>query len=117
MTGTWMNARTAFPSDGVLVLCIKELKNGSRTMCFGTHWTGRQYDNGWVTGGGNNNVICWMKLPEIPEGEIPMRMYVQDAEGELRDCVNELCLKCGTYTREYLGACGDCRWLNVRKGR
>lgn len=116
MTGTWHKADVDFPIDGKQVLCIKELKNGSRTMCFGSHWQGRQYDNGWVTGGGNNNVIMWMTLPEIPEGVVPDRFTVQDAEAELKDCVNELCLGCGKYHEEHLGACNDCRWLRVRRG-
>lgn len=33
---------------------------------------------------------------------------------ELKDCVNELCLKCGDYKNEYLGACDGCRWKDVR---
>lgn len=35
-------------------------------------------------------------------------------ESELRDCVNELCLKCGQYRREHDGACNGCRWKEVR---
>jgi len=35
-------------------------------------------------------------------------------ESELRDCVNELCLKCGQYRREHEGACNGCRWKDVR---
>ena len=111
MTGTWKNAAMEVPMDGVQVLCIKELKNGSRTMCFGSHWKGRPYDDGWITSGGNNNVIAWMALPEIPE-----RLTVQDPEGELKDCVNELCLKCGSYHEEHNGACDGCRWLKPRRG-
>lgn len=116
MTGTWRKADVDFPRDGVNVLCIKELKDGSRTMCFGRHWMDRPYDNGWVTGGGNNNVIMWMTLPEIPEGEVRFRRTVQDAEGQLKDCVNELCHQCGQYKHEHEGACSDCRWLEIRKG-
>lgn len=33
---------------------------------------------------------------------------------ELKDCVNELCLKCGDYKEEHLGACDGCRWKEVR---
>ena len=29
---------------------------------------------------------------------------------ELEDCRNELCLKCGNYKEDYLGACDGCRW-------
>ena len=116
MIGTWRKADVDFPRDGQQVLCVKELKNGSRTMCFGTHWMDRQYDCGWVTGGGNNNVIAWMTLPEIPEGEIPKLFTVQDIESEFKDCVNELCLKCMKYQYEHEGACDGCRWLKPRRG-
>ena len=116
MTGTWRSAKNDFPPNGRQVLCIKELKNGRRTMCIGSHWRDRQYDNGWITGGGNNNVIMWMTLPEIPEGEIPKRYTVQDAEGELKDCVNELCLRCGSYHEAHEGACDGCRWKQVKEG-
>ena len=37
-------------------------------------------------------------------------------ESELRDCVNELCLKCGSYRDEHLGACDGCRWKEIRHG-
>lgn len=30
----------------------------------------------------------------------------------LRDCRNELCLKCGKYENSHLGACNGCRWEN-----
>ena len=33
--------------------------------------------------------------------------------GELRDCRNELCLKCGQYKEAHKGACDGCRY---RKG-
>lgn len=32
---------------------------------------------------------------------------------ELRQCRNELCLRCGNYREKHLGACDGCRWLNV----
>jgi hypothetical protein len=51
------------------VLCVKENKKGNRDYCFGSRWSTRQWDNGWVTGGGCNNVILWMPLPKIPEVE------------------------------------------------
>ena len=33
---------------------------------------------------------------------------------ELKDCVNELCLRCGDYKEEHLGRCDGCRWKEVR---
>lgn len=39
-----------------------------------------------------------------------------EAESNFRDCVNELCLKCGAYHREHEGACDGCRWLKPRRG-
>ena len=35
---------------------------------------------------------------------------------DLKDCVNELCLKCGAYHESYLGACDGCRWKTVKEG-
>ena len=32
---------------------------------------------------------------------------------ELRDCRNELCLRCGSYREKHLGACDGCRWEDV----
>ena len=32
---------------------------------------------------------------------------------ELRDCRNELCLKCGAYHKAHEGACDGCRWKDV----
>ena len=29
---------------------------------------------------------------------------------DLKDCRNELCLRCGDYKQAHLGACDDCRW-------
>ena len=29
---------------------------------------------------------------------------------ELRDCRNELCLRCGEYKTAHLGSCNGCRW-------
>lgn len=29
---------------------------------------------------------------------------------DLKDCRNELCLKCGDYKQRHLGACDGCRW-------
>ena len=39
---------------------------------------------------------------------------VAGVESDLRDCLNELCHKCGQYREEHLGACNGCRWKEVR---
>ena len=67
MTGTWHNAQIDLPKDGELVLCVKETKNGVRSLCFGSHWSDRKFDTGWVTSGSCNNILYWMPLPKFPE--------------------------------------------------
>ena len=111
----WKDAKNVFPEDGRQVLCIKELANGRRTMCFGSHWNDRTYDNGWITSGGNNNVILWSDLPAIPENDGNVALTKTDPNSDLRDCVNELCLHCGQYHHAHQGACDGCRWLQVKK--
>ena len=32
---------------------------------------------------------------------------------DLRDCRNELCLRCGEYKTKHLGSCDDCRWKDM----
>lgn len=66
---------------------------------------------GWPEGEKDGRAYCTSKA---------FRNLVIDASGvawmeiDLRDCVNELCLKCGQYLREYKGACDGCRWKQVR---
>lgn len=35
---------------------------------------------------------------------------IERLKRDLKDCRNELCLKCGEYKRSHLGACDGCRW-------
>ena len=35
---------------------------------------------------------------------------IERLERDLRDCRNELCLRCGEYKTKHLGSCKDCRW-------
>lgn len=35
---------------------------------------------------------------------------IKRLQRELRNCRNELCLKCGQYKQSHLGACDDCRY-------
>ena len=34
---------------------------------------------------------------------------------ELKNCICELCLHCGKYREEYLGACDGCRWKATKE--
>lgn len=37
-------------------------------------------------------------------------MNMKDLLNELKNCRNELCLRCGAYRESHLGACDDCRY-------
>lgn len=50
---------------------------------------------------------------EAYEEERDLRIALQ---GELKDCRNELCLKCGNYKQKHLGACDGCRWKERGNG-
>ena len=65
----WHDARLDPPPEGQRVLAVKQNKAGHRDYCFGSRWEShKQYGNdGWITGGGCNNVIYWMPLPDIPK--------------------------------------------------
>ena len=32
----------------------------------------------------------------------------------LKDCANELCIKCGKHRNSHLGSCDDCKWKSVK---
>lgn len=40
----------------------------------------------------------------------PNLMSLDDLKRNLRDCRNELCLRCGDYRMQHKGACDGCRW-------
>ena len=77
----WTSVEVGLPESNERVLAIKELKNGRREICIAyciRDYRYHDYVEGkdvtgpyWVTGGGNNNVIMWMQLPEIPKDEKP----------------------------------------------
>lgn len=56
------------------------------------------------------------KTSEIYKDLVHSGIEMENMESELRDCVNELCLKCGNYREEHLGACDGCRWKEVKHG-
>lgn len=63
----WRNAKIDKPESGDVVLAVKENKTGRRSICLATWYKDRDWADGWVTTGGNNNVIYWTPLPKIPE--------------------------------------------------
>lgn len=40
----------------------------------------------------------------------PESMSTSELIRNLKDCRNELCLKCGDYRMAHKGACDSCRW-------
>lgn len=60
-------------------------------------------------------------LEDIKQREVDMGIQIANLQAdrdniraELKDCVNELCLKCGNYHESYLGACDGCRWHEMK---
>lgn len=42
-----------------------------------------------------------------------LKTRVETLKGDLKDCRNELCLRCGQYKTAHLGSCEGCRWEKV----
>ena len=42
-----------------------------------------------------------------------LRDKIMKLQRDLKDCRNELCLKCGNYKQKHLGACDGCRWRDA----
>lgn len=42
--------------------------------------------------------------------EQELKDKIRRLQSELKNCRNELCLKCGNYHESYAGACDDCRY-------
>ena len=57
-----------------------------------------------------------LDLPQTSADLTEVICLISESENDLHDCVNELCLKCGDYRREHLGACNGCRWKAVKEG-
>lgn len=57
-----------------------------------------------------------MKNGELAVKVVEQADRIRLLERELKTCANELCLRCGEYKQEHLGACNGCRWLSARHG-
>ena len=53
---------------------------------------------------------------EIEKLEDNQKNAIEKYKRQLKDCVNELCSRCGRYRNEHLGACDGCKWKKVRCG-
>ena len=74
--GGWISAKEQLPPDDRLVLAVKQLKDGTRQICLAwcnldhiayDHQTKEQRREPYWVCGGNNNIIWWRELPEMPE--------------------------------------------------
>lgn len=65
-----------------------------------------------------DGILEQIKKREVEMGiELATTMADRDnLRSELKDCVNELCLLCGSYKTQHLGSCDDCRWRKVKEG-
>lgn len=71
----WIDVHDRCPDTDRQVLAVKQKKDGSRDICLARCMVEYEhYDRYtktyvkepyWVCGG-NNNIICWMELPECP---------------------------------------------------
>ena len=63
--------------------------------------------------GSNEHLKLEKVIPSIkvvPSEKSEDSAKITQLEKELRDCRNELCLKCGEYQTKHLGSCNGCRW-------
>lgn len=76
MTEKWIDAKEELPMTSEIVLAVKQLKNGTRSVCLARCFRDYKFANPvtkecWTAPywncGGNNNVIYWMYIPSIPE--------------------------------------------------
>lgn len=72
----WISVKDRLPEAEQTVLAVKRLKNGRREYALARcipDWETKDFTTGKVTVGpywvcgGNNNVIMWTPLPEMPE--------------------------------------------------
>lgn len=65
------------------------------------------------------NLVNRLRKAAGPAIDFPDTLYdeaayaIDELRRDLKDCQNELCLKCGDYKFAHKGACDGCRWKNM----
>ena len=76
INGVWHDAKLDPPGTGHVnqtVLIVKQLKNGSKVITFGSYISciykpiSGKWEGNWTTNNGKGNVLYWAPLPEIPD--------------------------------------------------
>lgn len=58
-------------------------------------------------------------LIRLELADVQIERLVEETERlrrDLKDCRNELCLRCGEYKTAHLGSCDGCRWKERGNG-
>lgn len=58
-------------------------------------------------------------LIKLELADVQIERLVEETERlrrDLKDCRNELCLRCGEYKTAHLGSCDGCRWKERGNG-
>ena len=53
------------------------------------------------------------KLPAVKKTLDEGADLIEGLYADLKDCRNELCLRCGQYKTAHLGSCNGCRWRDM----
>lgn len=50
------------------------------------------------------------RIGELLDLAQDLKARAESLKADLKDCRNELCLRCGQYKTAHLGSCNGCRW-------
>jgi hypothetical protein len=56
------------------------------------------------------------RIGELLDLAQELKIRVESLKADLKDCRNELCLRCGEYKTAHLGSCDGCRWKERGNG-